>query len=68
MTATILRMQAYRERLRAGRIKLLIEVDEAQTEATLERAGVLAENTDHTRAELAAGVECVLARLAELEA
>lgn len=54
-------MQGYRERLRAGRIKLSVETDEVDTTDMSIRAGLLNAGMDPNRQELVAAVEPILA-------
>jgi hypothetical protein len=66
-TPTVQKMQAYRERLRAGRIKLSMEIDEVDTTDMLIRAGLLNAGMDPER-QLVAAVERTIAALCKQRA
>lgn len=63
--ATVHRMQAYRERKRAGLVMLSIEVDQADVAEMLERAELLPEHEVHSRQQITEALELMVARLCE---
>jgi hypothetical protein len=56
-----------RARPKRGRVVLLVEVDEAETEHLMEAAGLLPLRVNHSREAVAATVSELLERLAQLE-
>jgi hypothetical protein len=59
------RQQQYRDRQRAGRVVLFVEVDEVCTEAMLIRAGLLAANQGHSRDTIAEALARMVDKLCE---
>jgi hypothetical protein len=62
--AVALRVRRHRERRAAGRLSLTLDVDEVSTIDVLCAAHLLDPQRDHTRADIAHGVEELLAVLA----
>jgi hypothetical protein len=60
------RVKAHRARRAAGRLSLLIEVDEVATIEVLERARLLEPLRDHDREDIARAVERAVERLLAL--
>jgi hypothetical protein len=66
MSSVAARVKAHRARRAAGRLSLLIEVDEVATIEVLEQARLLEPLHDHDREDIARAVEKAVERLLEL--
>jgi hypothetical protein len=65
-SAGAIRVKRHRERQAAGRIAVTVELDEVQAIEVLTAAGLLPPLCDHSREDIAHGIEHAIEQLIEL--